>query len=227
MKIHKVEAGSAEWLQLRAGLPTASEMKELVSPTGKIRTGEGPAKYFAKKLAEKWLGRPIETGKFSPMIQGNILEEHAIPWLEMSQDITIVRPGFITTDDGKSGCTPDGMDVGHTTGYEIKCCEPHTHCRYLIDGEVPDDYIIQVQHSLFVTGLRDWRFLSYCRRFPELLIVVDREPDIIAAIAEAIDGFSERMTKEYARLVEKNGGEPEHVPGEVDRFEEYYAEEVV
>jgi hypothetical protein len=56
VKIVDVVQGSADWLQVRAGIPTCSEFDALISPLGKIRTGEGPQTYLARKLAEKWIG---------------------------------------------------------------------------------------------------------------------------------------------------------------------------
>ena len=41
MKIHDCTQGSLAWLELRAGLPTASEMDALVSPTFKVKKGDG------------------------------------------------------------------------------------------------------------------------------------------------------------------------------------------
>ena len=54
MKVHDVSQGSLEWLQLRAGVPTASEFDSLVSPTWEIRKGDMPRTYLHKKLAEWW-----------------------------------------------------------------------------------------------------------------------------------------------------------------------------
>src|ERR1700733_12389573 len=59
MKLHDVQQGSVEWLNLRAGLPTASDFDALVSPLGKVRTGEGVKSFLAKKVAEAWQGGPL------------------------------------------------------------------------------------------------------------------------------------------------------------------------
>jgi Na+/alanine symporter len=59
MKIHEAGQGSVEWMQARSGIPTASEFDALVTPKWKVKTGDGPKTYLAKKLAEWWLGGPL------------------------------------------------------------------------------------------------------------------------------------------------------------------------
>ena len=72
MKIHNVQQGSVDWSILRAGKVTASELDALVSPLGKVRTGEGPKTYLHKKVAEAWLGGPLPSLNVWDLEQGKI-----------------------------------------------------------------------------------------------------------------------------------------------------------
>lgn len=199
------EQGSLQWLRARAGIPTASEFDQLLTPKFEIRTGEMPKTYLSKKLAEAWSGMPLvsEQNSFA-MEQGVILEESAIPWYELEFGEQVRRVGFITTDDGRIGCSPDGLISDG--GIEIKCPQSHTHIGYLLAGDVPKDYLCQVHGSLFVAGAPFWKFVSYNRRLPPLVLTVFRDDDIQKRIAEALAGFLERFDASMKRLVEMNDG---------------------
>jgi len=196
---------SPEWFEVRAGIPTASEFDSIITPLWKPRTGDGVDTYLARKLAERWLGRPITAFSGGSMEQGTIKEEEASPAYQFLTGEQIKYIGFVTTADKKIGCSPDGLLDGG--GIEIKCPEAHTHCRYLLNGGLPKDYAAQVHGSMLVTGAGWWRFMSYCRGFPPLILTVDREETIIASLREAIDSFNEKLDVAYARIVELNGGE--------------------
>lgn len=207
MKIMKCEQGSVEWMLARCGVPTASEFDQLVTPKFEVRKGEMPKTYLARKLAEKWLGGPLPGFGSIDMEFGQILEQEAIPWLELEHGVTVQRVGFITTDDGRIGCSPDGL-IGEDCGLEVKCPNPHTHVKYLLNGKVPDEYITQVFGGMLVTRFKKWRFLSYCRNFPALDITVEWDVESGAALFEAIDAFNRTLADAWNRLCEINGGEP-------------------
>ena len=211
MKIIECEQGSVEWMQARAAIPTASEFDALVSPTGEIRKGKMPASYLAKKLAEKWQGGPLLSFNTFDMEQGHVVEEIARPWYEAKFDVVVNQVGFITTDDGRVGCSPDGM-LEDGTGLEIKAPLAETHVKYLLGGKVPEDYIAQVQGSLYVTGAASWKFLSFRRNFPPLLLDVLPDTDYQEALAEALELFHSHFETGWKQLCERNGGPPKRKP---------------
>lgn len=199
MKIHDCKQGSSEWSALRVGLPTASEFSELVTPKWKVKEGDGPRSYTYAKLAAKIMGYSPETVNTFGMGQGTILESEAGPWFEFSQGLTINRVGFCTMDDGRAGCSPDGL-LGDDCGIEIKCPSPHVHLEYLADGILPYQYAAQVQGCMFVTGRPHWKFLSYSRFFPQFLIDVPRDPKAQESIGAALDLFWSRFTEAETKL---------------------------
>lgn len=210
MKIIDVQQGSVEWGMARAGIPTASEFDNLVTPEFKVRTGEMPRTYLAKKLAEKWQGAPLVTNNTFDMDVGTILEGEAIPWFELETGLPVQRVGFITTDDGRIGCSPDGL-VGLMLGdggIEVKCPRIETHVKYLMSGDLPKEYAHQVHGSMFVTGCDSWRFLSYRRHLPPLLLNIKRDERIQESLRLALDMFLEQFDVEWMKLCDKNGGPP-------------------
>jgi len=206
MIIHPEKQGSTEWLWRRAGIPTASEFDNIVTPEFAPRKGQVRESYLARKLAEKKMGIPLGGGGGSfATEQGSMLEGEAIPWYDFTFGTAIQRVGLCTTDDGRLGCSPDGL-IGEDGGIEIKCPEQHTHVRCLLDGGVPKEYLAQVHGAMLVTGRAWWIFLSYSRQFPALIVRVDRDPEIQGLLRSALmkfladfDEMLERLTEIIAR----------------------------
>lgn len=180
---------SLSWLRARAGVVTASEMGEILTPEFAARKSEGREKYLALKLAERWTGEPVNdfVGTFA-MDQGHVLEDEAIPFFELRHNIDVQRVGLCLTDDGRVGCSPDGL-IGEDEGLEVKCPNADTHVSYLMAGELPKKYATQVHGAMYVTGRPRWRFLSYRRGFPPLELTIERDEAIQSKIHEALTKF--------------------------------------
>jgi hypothetical protein len=200
MKTHDCKQGSSEWSQLRLGRPTASDFDQLVTPEWKIRTGQMPETYLYQKLCERILGySPRDAVGTFEMGQGIILESEARPWYEFTRDVRVQTPGFCTTDDGRIGCSPDGL-IGEDGGLEVKCPQPERALRYLLDGGVPKEYLPQVHGSMLVTGRPWWDFLSYSRQFPALVVRVERDERIQAVLADALGAFLYKFDSKLATI---------------------------
>lgn len=211
MKVVPCSQGSSEWLIARSGVPTASEFDSLVTPKFEPRKGQTPESYLATKLAERWLGGPLPSfGSWGDMEQGKIREEDARPWYELEYSTEITTVGFVTSDDGKIGASPDGL-IGSDGGLEIKCPSPQVHVKYLLANEVPDEYLAQVHGSMLVTGRPWWRFMSYRPKFPALVIQVNRDEEIQAKLKDALDVFTDKLDRAFDRLCEINGSLPKHL----------------
>jgi len=193
---------------MRAGKVTASELDALISPLGKIRESKGVDTYLARKLVERWTGAPLPQlqGVFD-VEQGEILERKAKPAFTIHTGLEIESVGFIETDDGTAGCSPDGL-IGETSGVEIKCPTMAVHIGYLLAGKLPQDYVAQVQGSMFVTGYESWHFFSYSRHLPPLHLIVERDEKFQCALGAAIADFSEALNESMNRLIELNGEPP-------------------
>lgn len=199
MKIVDCKQGSTEWQMARLGVVTASEVDALVTPLWKIRTGEGVETYRYLKLCEKLIGYvPPDFGSFA-MVQGEIVEKIARPWFAFEYNCDIATPGFCVSDDGKIGCSPDGL-IGNDCGLEIKSPQPPKHLKYLTDGVVPKDYLAQVHFSMLVTGRPRWMFVSYSRQFPPLVVEVKRDEAIQTALRAALATFFAEFDAVYAKL---------------------------
>lgn len=199
MKFHNVEQTSLDWLKLRIGKITASELDNMLTPEWKIRTGETPRSFVYKKAAELYRGAPLLDGGSWSTEQGQIKEDEAMAFAGMEYGYAISKMGFCESDDGRSGCSPDGL-IGEDSGIEMKCPEPPNHVRYLCENDLPKDYRAQVHGSMFVTGRPQWVFFSYARGFPPLHLIVKRNAMIQAKIAEAVSNFHEMLSEAMEKL---------------------------
>lgn len=211
MKRHDVAQRSVDWMILRAGIPTASEFDSLITPNFEPRKGEMPKTYLHKKLAERWMGGPLASFNTFDMDQGNILEESAIPFYEFEYGAKIDRVGFCTTDDGRVGCSPDGL-LGEDSGIEIKCPRVETHVGYLLNGNLPKEYVAQVHGSMWVTGRPEWKFMSFSRGLPPLLITAVRDEQAMKILGDVLETFLAGLDAGWERLCDINGGPPERKP---------------
>ena len=210
MKIHRnIAQASVDWFNLRAGVVTASNADALVTPLGKVKTGDAAKTLMTQLLAENWIGGalPSVAGSFD-MEQGKYLEEKARPAFTLETGKLVEEVAFIESDDGKTGCSPDGSLTEESAGLECKCPRIENHIRYLIDGIVPPDYVLQVQFSLYVTKWPTWYFMSYRGNMPPLIVKVEPDDKIQKSIGEALEIFFENYDAAWDKLVKLNGGLP-------------------
>ncbi|MGV1047651.1 MAG: lambda exonuclease family protein [Solirubrobacterales bacterium] len=200
------EQHSTLWMTARAGVVTASEFDSLLTPKFKPKEGKGVETYLARKLAERWIG-PLPGFMSVDMDLGVILEDEAKPYYTLTTGEEIQNVAFITDNSGKVGCSPDGL-IGADGGIEIKCPEPTNHVKYLLAGTLPDDYAAQVHGSMYVTGRKWWKFMSYRRNFPPLIITIERNEEIMETIHFAVAAFVADLDAAFDRMVELNGGPP-------------------
>lgn len=200
MKIVDCKQGSTEWSQARLGVITASEIDALVTPLFKARSGAGVKTYLYQKLAERIMGYAGKSGGTWAMDQGNIIEEVAVPWYVFTRDVKVQRVGFCVSADGRIGCSPDGL-VGDEGGIEVKSPQPPRQIEYLLDGEVPSEYMPQIQMSLYVTGRAWWDFVSFHRFLPPIVIRVLPDSKAQAVIKEVTEQFIKVMDDAHAQIV--------------------------
>lgn len=156
------EQSSDEWLQARAGIVTASTMRNLVTAKGDVADNDTSRGFIRTLATERIIGVPEYTYPTRPMQRGNLLEPFARD-LYAEHYAPVEEVGFIRldTDDYALGFSPDGL-VQHDGLIEIKSPGPKEHLRTVLADAVPAVYIWQLQVGLFVTG-RSWiDFASYC-----------------------------------------------------------------
>lgn len=168
MIIVNAQQGSAAWHDARLGVLTASMADRLFTPA-KVELSAKRGALMNRLLAEWITGAPADD------FYGTKWTEHGHQYEGEAADrfaeITGAVPhpvGFVYRDDARLvGCSPDWM-MGNgfdewEVGAEVKCPAPWTHVEWLRAGNIcPRDHRLQVQFSLWVTGLPRWYFMSYC-----------------------------------------------------------------
>lgn len=198
MIIHNCIQGTPQWLQLRAGIPTASRFDEILTPGGK--PSKSADKYLDWLLAERMMHQPIVQAVSTWMDRGSQLEAEAVSYYEFQRDTETVKVGFITRDDGKVGASPDRL-VGDCGLLEIKCPSPSVHVGYLrAEAGISDAYKPQVQGQLWVCEKQWSDTLSFHPEMPPALIRIERDDAYIALLEEAVLEFSDRLERMAAEF---------------------------
>lgn len=192
MKIYlDVQQGSDTWRTLRLGKPTASEFHRIVTPK-KCELAKGASEYALRLCAEKLLNMTAaESFDGQWMERGKDLEPMAVKQYEFQHEVVTVPVGFITTDDGLIGCSPDRLVAAkdQKVALEIKCPAQHTHLGYLLNGTT-DDYKPQVQGQILVAELDRADLYSYHPMMPAALIQTSPDKDYLAKLSDALSKFN-------------------------------------
>ena len=191
--------GSAEWAEARLGIPTASEFKRILTPTGKLSTSrEG---YLGELLAEWALGKPVtEFGGNDWTERGQALEPDARDCYAFEADCEPTTVGLVLRDEaGMCGASPDAL-VGESGLLELKCPMAGKHLVYLSRDELPRAYAAQVQGQLWVTGRAWCDFMSYYPGLPALIVRVEPDERFHAALDESMPVFINELLTGRDRL---------------------------
>jgi hypothetical protein len=198
MKIHDVAQRSPEWHALRLGKPTASEFHKIITPkTGKL---SAQARKFACRLiAERLLNEPLDLlDGIEAIERGKGMEPDAVAQYEFAEEIETQPVGFVTTDDGLVGASPDRMIVGAPAGLEVKCPLLPTHIGYWLDGP-GDEYRPQVQGQLWVAEFEWLDFYSYHPQMEPVRLRTQRDDAYIKLIEQALRDFNDMLHDMYER----------------------------
>jgi putative phage-type endonuclease len=201
MRIHSCVQGTTEWLQLRAGIPTASQFDMILTPGGK--PSKSAERYLYTLLAERLIGHPIVEHVSMWMSRGSQMEAEAVAFYELQRDCEARPVGFITNDEGTIGASPDRL-VGDSGLLEIKVPSEYIHMQYLMHaGSAYEAYKVQVQGQLMVSG-RQWTdVLSWHPELPEALVRIERDPAFILLLGTAVIAFSRVLEEQYAQCIDR------------------------
>lgn len=209
IKLHQqVEQGSDEWLAMRCGLLTASEIKHILTPSLKVANNDKSRSHVYEILAQR-ITNHVEPSYISDdMLRG--MEHEAVAVEYYAENFSPVQQvGFITNNRWgyTIGYSPDGL-VGDDGLIEIKSPRQKAHIKTLIEGKVPDEYMLQCQTGLLVSG-REWiDFISFHAGLPMKPIRVFPDKTVHQAILGAVTEFEAQIKDhltEYNKLIKRKG----------------------
>jgi hypothetical protein len=192
-----IEQGSDEWLQLRCGVATASQFHRIITTQGK--PSDSQTKYAYDLAGEVITGEPKWTGVYGSMQKGKDREEESLTRFEAYEMRQIQRVGFVLMDDGRVGCSPDGL-LDDEEGIETKNAEPHVQIERHEQGWGSRPHYQQCQGCMWVTGRKRWLLRSYCRGMQPIHIWYDRDEDFIKKLSVEMAVFLgnvDELVKKY------------------------------
>lgn len=196
IKVHAdLIQGSDEWLAARCGLITASEMKLILTPTLKFANNDKSRAHFYELAFQRLTGFVEPQYVSDAMLRGQedeiyaraAYEEHYAP---------VAETGFITNDiwGFTIGYSPDGL-VGEDGLIECKSRGGKYQVQTIAGAQVPDEYMLQLQTGLLVTGRKWIDFISYCGGLPMFVHRIEPEPEIQEAIIAAAANAEAAITQ--------------------------------
>ena len=171
-----IEQGSPAWFLLRCGLITASEMKLIMTPTGKIVNND-KTRLHIYELAGQRITKYVEPSYISDDMLRGMQDEITARAMYSEHYEPASEVGFMTySHQGITiGGSPDGV-VGEAGLLEIKSRKQKHHVKTLAQNEVPEEYILQIQTMLLISGRQWLDFISFCAGLP--MFVKRVYPDI-------------------------------------------------
>jgi hypothetical protein len=214
--------GSEEWLAARRGILTASEMKLIITPTLKIASNEKERSHLYELLAQRVTGFTEPHYISNDMLRG-MEEEIKARALYAARYAPVDEVGFITNDAWgfPIGYSPDGL-VGDDGAIECKSRRAKWQMQTIVEGVPPEEYVIQLQTGLMVSGRKWIDFVSYCGGLPMVTIRVYPDPKIQGAILNAAMQFEERLQAARAKYDEAMVGSARLIPTEREIEQEMF-----
>lgn len=195
-----IEQGTPEWLALRLGIATASELDCLLV-SGKHPTGFGVAAFtymdqlIGERITEEAAELPFQT---KATIRGHEQEGVALSLYEAREEVKVQKVGIILNRG--IGYSPDGL-VGTDGLIEIKTKLPKFQVGVILSGEVPKEHVAQCQGGLWASD-REWiDFISYWPGMPLFVKRMHRDEAMIRKIAERVKLFYEIMDERMNKVL--------------------------
>jgi len=227
MKHYPMAQGGREWLRARMGRPTASAFDKIITAKKwEPVKGEARTKFAIFLLTELILDMPLSDLTTAAMEHGHEWEDRARASYEMLHGVDVEPCGFCTTDDGTVGASPDGF-VAEDGSLEVKCpAKPEIHCGYLVNPQtLADEYWVQTQGQLYVTGRKWTDLISYFSGMPMVTIRILPHPEFQQKLDVALRSFVCELSDLVARA--KAEGWIKDKPAPADHSREWITQDDV
>jgi len=190
---HDMIQGSDDWHAARCGILTASEVRHILTPTLKTANNDKTRQHVWELAAQRITGYVEPQYIGDDMLRGYADEILAREkYAETRAEVQEV--GFITSDalGFVMGYSPDGL-VGDDGLIECKSRRQKYQVQTICEGFVPDEFVLQLQTGLLITG-REWiDFVSYSGGLPMFVQRVLPDPVMQEAIVSAATDFEARV----------------------------------
>lgn len=205
-----VVQGSAQWFALRSGVPTASLFHKVMTPKT-FKPSEQRRAYQCQLIAEKllnWQAESLDTIRH--IEEGRANEPLAMGQLNVLTGTRSDKVGFVTSNDGRFGASPDRAIGGNprvdveegslSVVIEAKSPTVPKQMEYLLLGD-NDAYRCQRQGQLYVAEADKAIFFSFNPRMPEYFVEDGRDEPFIRKLADCLERFHDELLEMTERAV--------------------------
>lgn len=182
-----IEQNSPEWLQARAGIPTASRFATVLAKGKDGGTSLTRREYMMKVAGEILTGQPAESFSNEHTERGHTMEAEARDLYAFQTGAALDRVAFIR--NGRAGCSPDSL-IGADGGAEIKTKLPHLLIPIILRDEFPPEHKAQVQGTLWISKRAWWDIAIYWPGMPLFVKRAYRDEPYIQRLATEVDRFN-------------------------------------
>lgn len=192
-----IEQGSIDWMELRRGKITASVVKGLMTPSGRPANNDKVRQAIYELAAQRISGFVEDQYVSHDMMRGTVMEAYARD-LYAEHFAPVEQTGFVETTEWTTmpfGCSPDGL-VGNDGGIEIKCPRQKSQVQNTIramHGDIPPEYMVQVQANMLITGRQWWDFVTYCGGLNMVVTRVLPDAEIHQQIIESVQAAERQI----------------------------------
>lgn len=197
-----IEQNTPEWIQARAGIPTASEFKAVraksrdgVQADSKTRNG-----YLNKLADEQAYGNSVDEAYSNEhMERGHAWEDEARDIYALNTGNLPERVGFVKNHKLRAGCSPDSL-IGKQGALEIKTMLPKLWVQHLIKRTYPVEFKPQIQGIIWVTARQWCDLVIYWRGREPYIIRIERDEAYIAELAKDVAAFNTELDATVAAM---------------------------
>ncbi|QLG93735.1 YqaJ viral recombinase family protein [Pseudomonas yamanorum] len=198
--ITEVEQGSPEWLALRLGIVTCTQLDCLLTNSkGEAGFGVGAFTYMNTLIGERI------TGEAADPFQGNRHTERGHEWEGVGRKLYEQREEVQTSQvaiilNHGAGYSPDSL-VGDKGLTEIKTKLPKFQVEVILSGEIPKEHVAQCQGGLWVSE-REWiDFVCYWPGMPLFIKRAYRDEAMIRKLSERVKTFYEILDERMNQVL--------------------------
>ncbi len=206
----------AEWYASRIGLVTSSKVHDAITPRQRGGTHELAARRKLKMqmVSEMLTGLTTEHYVSQAMDWGVENEPRARAEYEYRTGQTVEQLGLVMhPTNPRAAATADGW-VAPKGILEIKCPETYTHLEYFSSGEIPSEYLDQINWQMACCGpeIEFCDFVSYDPRIEAeelqtLIVRHERNEKRIAEMEAAVEVFLSELI-EFFEQIKRNAKKP-------------------
>ncbi len=199
---YDVVQGTDEWHAIRCGILTASEVKTILTPTLKIASNDKERAHVYELLAQR-ITKYTEPSYLSEDMLRGMSDESDARDIYSDNYAEVTECGIVLNDDHgfTIGFSPDGL-VGDDGIIEIKSRRQKFQVQSILEQEAPDEYMLQLQTGLLVTGRKWIDYISYSAGLPMATMRVYPDDETHIAIVEAAFIFEQKINRLHERYLE-------------------------